>query len=205
MDPLLLGTASAFGLAASAGLNTTLPLLIVGVLARAGLLGLAAPYDALTSDVAIGGLGVLALLEILGDKVPGLDSVIHALQWPLASAAGAILFASQSSMVSWVSPGLAILVGVLTAGGIHATRAAIRPAVTGLSMGTGNALVSLGEDAAAAALAITAILAPILAVVLLLIGLAVLALSAPVIFRLVRRMYRGRLGRFGGGEISAGR
>ena len=30
MDPLLLGTASAFGLAASAGLNTSLPLFIVG-------------------------------------------------------------------------------------------------------------------------------------------------------------------------------
>ena len=37
MDPLLLGTTTAFGLAASAGLNTTLPLLIVGLLARFGL------------------------------------------------------------------------------------------------------------------------------------------------------------------------
>ena len=34
MDPLLLGTASAFGLAGAAGLNTTLPLLIVGLLAK---------------------------------------------------------------------------------------------------------------------------------------------------------------------------
>ena len=40
MDPLLLGTASAFGLAAAAGLNTTLPLLIVGLAARFGLLTL---------------------------------------------------------------------------------------------------------------------------------------------------------------------
>jgi hypothetical protein len=52
VDPHLLGMAAAFGLATSAGLNTTVPLLIVGLLARAGLVGLAAPYDALASNVA---------------------------------------------------------------------------------------------------------------------------------------------------------
>ena len=62
MDPLLLGTTTAFGLAASAGLNTTLPLLIVGLLARFGLLALSAPYDALASDVTLSGLTLLALL-----------------------------------------------------------------------------------------------------------------------------------------------
>ena len=73
MDPLLLGTASAFGLAAATGLNSTLPLLIVGLAARFGLLTLMAPYDAVSSDVALIGLGVLALGEIAADKVPGAD------------------------------------------------------------------------------------------------------------------------------------
>ena len=105
MDPLLLGTAAAFGLAASAGLNTTLPLLLVGVLARAGLLTLAPPFDALSSDVALGGLLLLSVLEFVSDKVPGWDSVVQAIQLPLAATAGAILFASQTSAVSSVSPG----------------------------------------------------------------------------------------------------
>jgi hypothetical protein len=204
MDPLLLGTATAFGLAASAGLNTTLPLLIVGVVARAGLIGLASPYDALASDVAIAGLAVLALMEIIGDKVPALDSVIQALQWPLASAAGAILFASQSSVVSWVSPGLALLIGLLVAGGIHATRAAIRPAVTGLSLGAGNAVVSTAEDVLAASLAFSAILSPIIALILLLVALAALALGGRAIFRWVA-MHREGASRLRSGEVSAGR
>ena len=166
MDPLLFGTASAFGLASAAGLNTSLPLLVVGLAARFGLLALATPYDALASDVAIGGLALLALLEVVGDKVPALDSVVHAVQWPLAMAAGAILFASQQSIVQDVSPGLAILVGVLTAGGIHTLRALVRPAVNLGTFGLGGPVVSILEDALALVLTAAALLAPILAVVL---------------------------------------
>src|SRR5687767_4237219 len=107
MDPILFSTATAFGLASAAGLNTTLPLLLLGLAARFGLLTLATPYDAIGSDVALIGLAVLAGIEILADKVPGADSIVQAVQMPLALAAGAILFASQQSMVSDASPGLA--------------------------------------------------------------------------------------------------
>jgi Domain of unknown function (DUF4126) len=169
MDPLLLGTASAFGLAASAGLNTTLPLLIVGLLARFGLITLGAPFDALAGDVALGGLAVLAVLELVGDKVPGADSVVQLLQWPLAAAAGAILFASQTSVVSWVSPQLAILVGLLTAGAVHGLRTTLRPLVTTSTVGVLNPVQSFGEDVYAVALAGTAALFPVLALLLLLV------------------------------------
>lgn len=181
MDPLLLGTATAFGLAASAGLNTTLPLLVVGLLARMGLLGLAAPYDALASDVTLGGLGLLALLEIVGDKVPGLDSVVQAVQWPLAAAAGAILFASQASVVTRVSPELAILLGLLTAATVHGARSAVRPMVTAFTAGLGNGVVSTAEDASALLLVLFSALLPVLGLVLaaaLLAGLVLAALSA---------------------------
>jgi hypothetical protein len=166
MDPLLLQTATAFGLASAAGLNTTLPLLIVGLLARWGLIQLAAPFDALAGDVTLVGLVFLAAIEIFGDKVAGLDSVIHAVQLPLAAAAGAILFASQSSVVTWVSPELAILIGLLTAGGVHAVRATARPGVTMFTLGLGNPFVSIAEDVSAVTLAVVALFAPITALVL---------------------------------------
>ena len=170
MDPLLLGTASAFGLAAATGLNSTLPLLIVGLAARFGLLTLAAPFDAVASDVALIGLGVLALGEIAADKIPGADSIVHMIQAPLALAAGAILFASQNSMIQEVSPGLAVLVGLLTAGGVHGLRALARPVVTVATMGLGGPVVSTAEDVGSVGLTIMALAAPILAVVAL-IGL----------------------------------
>ena len=173
MDPLLLGTASAFGLAAATGLNSTLPLLIVGLAARFGLLTLVAPYDAVASDVALIGLGILALGEIAADKIPGADTIVHLIQGPLTMAAGAILFASQSSMIQDVSPGLAILVGLLTAGGVHTLRAIVRPVVTIATMGLGGPVVSTAEDVGAVGLTVTALVAPILAVGALIAMLAI--------------------------------
>jgi hypothetical protein len=169
VDPRLLGIASAFGLASAAGLNTTLPLLLVGLLYRAGALALAAPFDALGSDVALAGLGALALLEFAADKVPGLDTVAHALQWPLTVTAGAILFASQASVITDVSPGLAVLVGVLTAGGVHALRAAVRPAFTASTLGLANPVASLAEDVLSGGLVLLAVLVPLLVPLALLV------------------------------------
>ena len=176
MDSALLGTASAFGLAASAGLNTTLPLLCIGLLARLGLIQLAQPYDALASPLALGVLAALALAEFVGDKVPAVDSVVHALQWPVAAAAGAVLFASQANVITRLSPEISLLVGLLTAAGVHGARTAARPVVTGTTLGTGNTAVSLAEDGYALTLASTAALAPALGLVLLLLLIVAFAL-----------------------------
>lgn len=169
MDPALLGTASAFGLAASAGLNTTLPLLCVGLLARFGFITLGAPYDALQSTLALGVLALLATLEFAGDKIPAVDSVVQVIQWPVSAAAGALLFASQTSVITQISPELALIVGLLTATGIHGARTAARPVITGTTLGTGNTAVSLAEDGYALTLAGTAALFPGLALVLLVV------------------------------------
>jgi len=185
MDPRLLGVASAFGLATAAGFNTTLPLLIVGLTARAGWLALAAPYDALASDLALGGLLVLAVLEIVGDKVPALDSVVHAVLWPLAMAAGAILFASQQSIVQDVAPGLAILIGVLTGGGVHALRAMVRPALNLGTFSIGGPIASTLEDGLALLLTLAALVMPIVA--LALVAVVVIVGVRAVVARLRRR------------------
>jgi hypothetical protein len=191
MDPALLGTASAFGLAASAGLNTTVPLLCVGLLARFGLLSLAQPYDVLSGNIALGALAALALGEFLGDKVPAVDSVVHALQWPVAAAAGAVLFASQANLVTHVSPELGLVVGLLTAAGVHGARTAARPVVTGATFGTGNTAVSFVEDLYSLLLAGTAALLPVIGLVLL---VALLIATAFVIWWAVRS--GRRLGRW---------
>jgi len=173
VNPALLQLPAAFGLAGATGLNATLPLLIVSLLARLGLIHLAAPYDALASDVAFYGLVVLAVVEFAVDKVPALDSVGHAVMLPVSAAAGAILFASQTGTVTSMDPGLAVLVSLLAGGAISATvhvaRAGVRPVINLAFLGPP---VSLVEDAASAALSFAALLMPIL--VPLLLGLLVL-------------------------------
>src|SRR5262249_53118949 len=131
MDPLLLSLPAAFGLAAASGLNASLPLLLVSLAARTGLLHLAHPYDALGSDVAFYGLLVIATGEFLADKVPGLDSVVQVVGAPLVAASGAIVFASQIGAVDRVDPGLQVLLslgaGAMTATTVHLVRASARP------------------------------------------------------------------------------
>jgi hypothetical protein len=163
MNPALLQIPAAFGLAGATGLNATLPLLIVSLLARLGLIHLAPPYDALQSDVAFYGLIVLAAVEFAIDKVPALDSVGHAVMLPVAAAAGAILFASQTGTITSMDSGLSVLVSLLAggaiAGTVHVTRAAVRPVVNLAFLGPPLSLI---EDATSAVLSLAATLAPLL-------------------------------------------
>jgi Domain of unknown function (DUF4126) len=170
MNPALLALPAAFGLAGATGLNATLPLLIVSLLARLGLIHLASPYDALASDVAFWGLLVLAVVEFAIDKVPALDSVGHAVMLPVAAAAGAILFASQTGAIDSMNSGLGVLVSLLAggtvAGGVHVARAAVRPVA---NLGLMGPPLSIVEDVTSAALSLAATLVPIVVPFLLLL------------------------------------
>ena len=174
MNPALLQLPAAFGLAGATGLNATLPLLIVSLLARIGLIQLAPPFDALESDIAFWGLVVLAVIEFAMDKVPALDSVGHALMLPVATAAGAILFASQTGTIKSMDSGVAVLASLLAggaiAGTVHVTRATVRPVANLALLGPP---LSLLEDVGSAALSLVALLIPILVpflIVLIVLG-----------------------------------
>ena len=170
---------AAFGLAGATGLNASLPLFIVSLLARLGLIHLAPPYDALASDIAFWGLLVLAVAEFAMDKIPALDSIGHAVMLPIAVTAGAILFASQTGTVTSMDPGLSVIVSLLAggavSGAVHVARAAIRPVANLAFLGPP---ISLLEDAGSTALTLAAALVPILVPFLL----ALLVLVAVVLW-----------------------
>lgn len=75
--------------------------------------------------------------------------------------------------------GLAAVVGVLTAGGVHALRSALRPAVTTMTLGAGNAVVSLVEDVVAVGLVLLSVLAPLLALLALVVLVVLVATCGP--------------------------
>jgi len=154
---------SAFGLAAAAGLNAYVPLLVVALLARfTDWVRLAPPYDTLTHPAIIGLLLVLALIEFLADKIPAVDAVNDLLQTVIRPAAGAILFGAQTGAIRELHPALALACGLLIAGGIHGLKATLRRAVQAgappLAPLT-TPLLSLLEDLAALALSLIALLA----------------------------------------------
>jgi len=178
---------AAFGLSGAAGLNAWIPLLAVGLLSRVGQLELADPYDALATTPGLIVLGVLFALDFVGDKVPAVDSVLHAAGAFVHPVAGAIAFAAPAALPTDVSSVVLFALGATVAGSLHATRATVRPASTTLTAGAGNPALSLAEDAASAALSVLAVLVPILGALAL---LAIVALAIRWWRRIGRRRRR---------------
>jgi hypothetical protein len=166
----LFGVFTAFGLASSAGLNAYIPLLVVASLARfTDLVTLKPPWDTLESWWVIGVLIVLLIIEVVADKVPVVDSINDGIQTFIRPVAGAVLFAGSAGVITDVHPLLALVCGLLVAGGVHAVKATVRPIVTGTTGGTLNPVVSTAEDVLSLVVAVLAIVLPVLAVVFLLL------------------------------------
>jgi len=160
----ILGIFSAFGLSASAGLNAYIPLLVIALMARfTNLITLNSPWDALTSWWIIGLLIILSLVEFLVDKFPVINHINDVIiQSFIRPTAGAIAFAASTNVVTNINPILALALGLLISGGVHAVKsAAIRPAVTAVTGGTANVPVSIAEDVTSTTLSILSIVVPI--------------------------------------------
>lgn len=177
MDPVtgtFGGILAAFGLSGAAGLNAWLPLLAVGIGDRAGWLALDSPYDALSSTPGMIVVGLLLLLDLIGDKIPALDSVLHMIGLVIAPASGAVLFAAQTDLTSDLSPAVGAVLGAVTAGSLQAGRAAVRPFVTASTVGLGNPAVSAAEDGMSLLMTGLAFVVPILAFLLVVVALGLI-------------------------------
>jgi uncharacterized membrane protein len=162
----ILNIFTAFGLSASAGLNAYIPLLVVALLARyTDLIHLQDPWSALTSWWTIGVLIVLSIVEFLADKIPAVNHVNDIIQSFVRPTAGAIVFAATANQIGHVNPTLALIAGLLVAGGVHTVKSVIvRPAVTAATGGVGNVPVSMAEDVASTGVSFLSIVLPVVAV-----------------------------------------
>ena len=173
---LLTGIFSAFGLSASAGLNAYIPLLVIGVIDHyTDLLTLQKPWDTLSNPWILILLGILLIIEMLADKVPAVNHINDAIQTIVRPAAGAIAFAASANIITNMNPVLALALGLLVAGGVHAAKAGmVRPVVTATTGGTANIPVSIAEDIAATGVSILAVLVPIAVGTLLIVAAALI-------------------------------
>jgi len=175
---------AALGLAGAAGLNAWLPLLASGVASRNGTIELGGSFETLGDLPVLLVLGVLFAVDFVGDKIPAVDHVLHAIGVVVHPLAGAIVAAAQSG--ADVPEPVLGGAGAVVALSIHAERSALRPFATVLTGGLGNPVLSLLEDAGSLGLAVLAIAAPLLAL------LALLALAGGGVAILVRLRRRRR-------------
>lgn len=156
------------GLAACAGIRAWLPLLLVGALARWGVITLAPSFQFISGNRALILFGAATLVEIAGDKVPAVDHALDALSTVLRPAAGALLASSVLWSVSDPLTALALgtAVGAPSALVPHAAKSTLRVASTAFTGGLANPVLSFLEDAAALVLFVLTVLVPLLAATL---------------------------------------
>jgi len=173
---VLLGVFSAFGLSASAGLNAYIPLLVVGVLAHyTDLIKLTPPWDTLANPWILIMLGILLIIEMLADKLPAVNHLNDIVQTFVRPVAGAIAFAASTNVVHGIHPLLAMACGLLVAGSVHLVKsAAVRPAVTVATAGTGNVPVSIAEDATSTLVSLMSVLVPVAVAIIVAVLIIVL-------------------------------
>lgn len=187
------------GLAASAGLNAYIPLLIMGLLARyTDAIDLPSGWSWLSNGWVLVILAVLLSIEMVADKVPVVDHLNDIVQTVVRPTAGGLAFgagsASQTATVS--DPGaffgshqwVPVAAGVLIAFCVHGVKAAARPVVNVTTAGFGAPVVSTVEDFGSVVMSLLAILVP----VLVLVGMGVLVCFAVWVVRRRRRRRRER-------------
>ncbi|MEV1073333.1 DUF4126 domain-containing protein [Micromonospora parva] len=178
MFEVLTGT----GLAASAGLNAYIPLLILGLLGRyTDLIDLPSGWTWLGNGWVIVIMAVLLAVEVVADKVPVVDHINDVVQTVVRPTAGGLAFGagSSSETVTVSDPGsffsshqwVPVVTGVLLALGVHLLKSAARPVVNAATAGFGAPVASTAEDATSVVVSLVAIILPVLVLVFL-VGLA---------------------------------
>jgi hypothetical protein len=175
--PIVLG----ISLAAATGFRVFIPLLVMGLAAREGVLSVSSGFAWVGTTPALVMLSVAAAIEVAAYYIPGLDNLMDTLATPAAVVAGvlasAAVMADVPPMLKWT---LAIIAGGGAAGLTQGTTALLRGHSTVLTAGFGNPIIATGELVSALAVSILSILAPWIA---LLVALVLLAAA----YRLMRR------------------
>ena len=173
------------GLAASAGLNAWIPLLVIGLLNRfTDLITLPHGWAWLSNGWVLLILAVLLGVEVVADKVPVLDSVNDAIHTVIRPTAGGIAFgaSSESQTVTVTDPGsffhshqwIPIASGALIALCLHGVKATVRPVANTVTVGTAAPVLSTVEDIFSTVMSVIAVVIPILVIgCLALLGFAV--------------------------------
>lgn len=185
------------GLAAAAGLNAYIPLLVVGLSSRfLDWVQLPSAWAWLENEWVLVILGVLFVIEIVADKIPAVDTVNDWIQTIIRPTAGGILFGSGSASetVAVTDPAsffasnqwVPIVIGIVLSLLVHTGKSLARPAANAVTAGVAAPVLSVAEDVSSVVLSLFAILFPVLVIV----GLAGLAVGLVALIRRMRRRRR---------------
>lgn len=156
-------TATALGiaLAACCGFRVFVPMLVAGLASKFQLFQFSDSFNWLAGTPALIALGAATIAEIAAYYVPFIDNVLDTLSAPLAAIAGTLLATSvipiDNEWMKWI---IGIVAGGGSAGLISSGTGLLRLFSSKTTLGTGNAVVSTGENTAAIGGSILAFVIP---------------------------------------------
>jgi len=173
------------GLSASCGFRVFVPMLIASIAVRLGFLPVNESFAWLSSNTAIACFAAATIFEIIAYYLPFIDNLLDTIATPMAIGAGTLLAASvfpvDSELLRWV---MALIIGGGAAGAIQGGSSVVRLTSTGTTGGTGNFVVSSGENLAAIGTPILSMIVPIL------IGLFFILIIIWLLRRFIRKRKR---------------
>ena len=179
----------AMGAAWVSGINLYATVATLGLLGRFGNLTLPGELGELTNWWVIGLATALYCIEFVADKVPYVDNVWDVVHTFIRVPAGAVVAAGAFGDFDPTVKTVALLLGGGLALSSHGTKMATRTLINVSPEPVTNAIASFVEDVLAVVTVVLAYLLPVLAIVIVGIGLIVTLLLLPRIIRAMRAMF----------------
>ncbi len=178
---LILSIVIGISLSATSGFRIFVPLLFLSGASLAGWVELTPTFDWISSYPAFYAFLIATILEAAAYLIPYIDNLLNAIATPVSVVAGVIITASViidlHPMLAWtlavIAGGGAALGGSVVSGTVHAGSTA----VTG---GVANPVLSFIESVTAAIISFLTVLAPVFALLVLILIITIVIRKAEV-------------------------
>lgn len=161
---LVLSVFVGLGLSAAAGFRVFVPLLVVSLASRIGVIDLSPEFAWVSSTPAVIAFSAATIVELAAYYIPVVDNLLDAITSPMAVVAGTVLTAA---IVTDVDPffkwTMAIIAGGGMAGMVQAKTVVTRGVSTATTAGIANPVISTVEFGSSLVASVMMVLMPLVA------------------------------------------
>lgn len=177
------------GFSFAAGINLYATVAILGLASRYGWVALPPQFQAFDNNWIIGTALALYVIEFVADKIPWVDSAWDAVHSVVRPIGGAVIAVTTLGESSATTEAMVALLGGALAATTHFTKSGTRVMANASPEPFSNWALSLGEDLFVVSLGFLALKYPAAAAVVVIVGLAIIAVLSAWIIRAVRRRF----------------
>jgi hypothetical protein len=177
------------GFSFAAGINLYATVAILGLASRYGWVQLPPQYQVFDNNWIIGGAIALYVIEFFADKIPLVDSAWDAVHTVVRPIGGALIAVATLGHASPATETLVGLLGGALAAGTHFSKAGTRVIANASPEPFSNWILSIAEDAFVVGLGFLALKFPVVAGVVVLVGIAIIIAFAHWIVTAVRKRF----------------